>query len=153
MKGKTAVVTGSTSGIGAAMAAAFAAEGANIVINGLGDIADIEKGRAYLEVEYSVPVIYHGADMTKPDEIQDLIRTAAGQFGSVDILVNNAGIQHTAPIEEFPVDKWNAVIAINLSAAFHGMRAVLPGMQKRGWGRIINVASAHGLVASVNKSA
>ena len=153
MKGKTAVVTGSTSGIGAAMAAAFAAEGAHIVINGLGDAAEIEKGRAALGAEYGVQVIYHGADMTKPEEIEDLIRTAEGQFGSVDILVNNAGIQHTAPIEDFPVDKWNAVIAINLSAAFHGMRAALPGMKKRGWGRIINVASAHGLVASVNKSA
>lgn len=153
MKGRTAVVTGSTSGIGAAMATAFAGEGANIVINGLGDGAAIEQARASLESEHGVRVVYHGADMTKPEEIEDLIRMAEGQFGSVDILVNNAGIQHTDPIEDFPVDRWNAVIAINLSAAFHGMRAALPGMKKRGWGRIINVASAHGLVASVNKSA
>jgi 3-hydroxybutyrate dehydrogenase len=153
MKGKTALVTGSTSGIGAAMAAAFAAEGANIVINGLGDAAEIEKGRDALEKKYGVSVMYHGADMTRPDEIEDMVRSAEKRFGSVDVLVNNAGIQHTDPIEAFPVDRWNAVIAINLSAAFHAMRAALPGMQKRGWGRIINIASAHGLVASVNKSA
>lgn len=153
MKGKTAVVTGSTSGIGAAMAAAFAAEGANLVINGLGDAAAIEKARAALASAHGVDVIYHGADMTRPEEIEDLIRVAEKQFGSVDILVNNAGIQHTDPIEAFPVDRWDAVIAINLSAAFHCMRAALPGMKARGWGRIINVASAHGLVASANKSA
>jgi 3-hydroxybutyrate dehydrogenase len=153
MKSRTALITGSTSGIGAAMATAFAAEGANIVINGLGDAAEIEKVRAALEAKHGVPVLYNAADMTKPEEIEDLIQTAEDRFGSVDILVNNAGIQHTASIGEFPVDRWNAVIAINLSAAFHAMRAALPGMQKRGWGRIINMASAHGLVASVNKSA
>lgn len=153
MKGRTAVVTGSTSGIGAAMAEAFAAEGANIVINGLGDAGAIEALRASLEEKHGIRAIYHGADMTKPAEIEDLIRTAEESLGSVDILVNNAGIQHTDPIEDFPVERWDAVIAINLSAAFHGMRAALPGMKKRGWGRIINIASAHGLVASVNKSA
>ncbi|WP_420406200.1 3-hydroxybutyrate dehydrogenase [Nisaea sp.] len=153
MKGKTALVTGSTSGIGAAMAAAFAAEGANIVINGLGDAAEIEKGRAALEAKFGVSVLYHGADMTKPEQIEDMVRSAEAKFGSVDVLVNNAGIQHTDPIEAFPADRWNAVIAINLSSAFHTMQSALPGMQRRGWGRIINIASAHGLVASVNKSA
>ncbi len=152
-KGKTAVVTGSTSGIGAAMARAFAADGTNVVINGFGDKAAIEKERAGLEAEFKIKATYSPADMTKPAEIVEMIATAEKTFGSVDVLVNNAGIQHVASIEDFPVDKWDAIIAINLSAAFHAMRAAIPGMKKRKWGRIINTASAHGLVASVQKVA
>src|SRR5271155_2636840 len=153
LKGKSAVVTGSTSGIGLAIARALAKEGANVMINGFGDTAAIETERSSIEKDFGVKSIYSAADMTKPAEIVDMIKTAESTFGSVDVLVNNAGIQFVSPIEEFPVDKWDAIIAINLSAAFHGIRAVVPGMKKRGWGRIINTASAHSLVASPFKSA
>ncbi|HVJ40069.1 MAG TPA: 3-hydroxybutyrate dehydrogenase [Dongiaceae bacterium] len=153
LKGKTAVVTGSTSGIGLAIARALAAQGSNVVINGFGDAAAIEKERAAIESEYGVKASYDAADMTKGAEIAAMIAKAEKTYGSVDILVNNAGIQHVAPIEEFPVEKWDAIIAINLSAAFHAIRAAIPGMKQRKWGRIINTASAHALVASPFKSA
>ncbi|HMK80960.1 MAG TPA: 3-hydroxybutyrate dehydrogenase, partial [Xanthobacteraceae bacterium] len=153
LKGKSAVVTGSTSGIGLAIARAFAKDGANVTINGFGAAADIEKERAGIEKDFGVKAAYSGADMTKPAEIADMIKTAEKTFGSVDILVNNAGIQHVAPVEEFPVEKWDAIIAINLSAAFHATRAAVPGMKARKWGRIISTASAHSLVASPFKSA
>ncbi len=153
LKGKAAVVTGSTSGIGLAYARAFAAEGANVVINGFGDAAAIEKERASIESDFGVKAIYSPADMTKPDEIAGMIALAEKTYGACDVLVNNAGIQFVAPIEDFPIDKWNQIIAINLSAAFHAMRAAVPGMKKRGWGRIISTASAHSLVASPFKSA
>jgi 3-hydroxybutyrate dehydrogenase len=153
LKGKTAVVTGSTSGIGLAIARALAAQGANTVINGFGDKSAIEKERAGIESEFGVKSVYSPADMTKPTEIADMIKAAEQTFGAVDILVNNAGIQHVAPIEEFPIEKWNQIIAINLSAAFHAIRAAIPGMKARKWGRIISTASAHSLVASPFKSA
>ena len=153
LTGKNAVVTGSTSGIGLAYARAFAGAGANVVINGFGAPADIEKERSAIETDYKVKALYSAADMTKPAEIADMIATGEKTFGSVDILVNNAGIQFVSPIEEFPIEKWDAIIAINLSSAFHGIRAAIPGMKKRGWGRIINTASAHSLVASPFKSA
>src|SRR5579871_1426468 len=148
LQGKTAVVTGSTSGIGQAIAEALAKEGANIMLNGLGDAARIEAQRADLEKRLGIRAAYHPADMTKPDQIADMVKTTADTFGRIDVLVNNAGIQHVAPIEEFPIDKWDAIIAINLSAAFHGIRAAVPYMKKQGWGRIIQMASAHALVAS-----
>jgi 3-hydroxybutyrate dehydrogenase len=151
--GKTAVVTGSTSGIGLAYARALAKEGANVVINGMGKADDIEKERKLIESDFGVKAAYSPADMTKPTEIAGMIAQGESTFGSVDILINNAGIQFVSPIEEFPVDKWDAIIAINLSSAFHGIRAAVPGMKKRGWGRIINTASAHSLVASPFKSA
>lgn len=150
---KNAVVTGSTSGIGLGIATALAGAGHNVMLNGFGDAAEIEATRAGLEADHGVKVGYNGADMTKPDEIADLISTTESQFGSVDILVNNAGIQNVAPIEEFPIAKWDAIIAINLSSAFHTIRAAIPGMKQRKWGRIINLASVHGLVASPYKSA
>jgi len=153
LKGKTAVVTGSTSGIGLAIARAMAGDGANVMINGFGDKAAIEKERTGIEKEFSVKALYSPADMTKPAEIAEMIGTAEKTFGSVDVLVNNAGIQHVAPIEEFPIEKWDAIIGINLSAAFHAIRAAVPGMKTRKWGRIINTASAHSLVASPFKSA
>src|ERR1700733_2107473 len=153
LKGKNAVVTGSTSGIGLGIARAFAKDGANVLINGFGPADDIEKERAGIEKEFGVKAIYSPADMTKPAEIAAMIRTAQTTLGSCDILVNNAGIQHVAPIEEFPIDKWDAIIAINLSATFHAIRTAVPYMKKQGWGRIINVASAHALVASPFKSA
>jgi 3-hydroxybutyrate dehydrogenase len=153
LKGKTALVTGSTSGIGLATARALAADGANIVINGFGDKAAIEAERAGLEKDFGIKAIYSPADMSKPTEIAEMIATAEKTFGALDVLVNNAGIQHVANIEDFPVEKWDAVIAINLSSAFHGIRAAMPGMKKRKWGRIINIASAHGLVASAQKVA
>jgi 3-hydroxybutyrate dehydrogenase len=153
LKGKTALVTGSTSGIGLAIARAMAKDGANLVINGFGDAAGIEKERAGLEKEFGIKAIYSGADMTKPAEIDAMIAQAEKQLGSVDVLVNNAGIQHVANIEDFPIDKWDAIIAINLSSSFHTIRAAIPGMKKRKWGRIINIASAHGLVASTQKVA
>lgn len=153
LKDKGVVVTGSTSGIGLGIASAFAAQGCQIMLNGLGDAGEIETLRADLESAHGVPVRFHGADMTKPDQIADLIATAEEAFGSVDVLVNNAGIQYTASIDEFPTERWDAVIAINLSSAFHTMHAALPGMKQRNWGRIINIASAHGLVASKQKSA
>jgi len=153
LKGKTALVTGSTSGIGLGIATRFAAEGANLVLNGFGDAAEIEALRARLAAQYKVTVLYDGADMQKPETIAAMLRKAIERFGAVDVLVNNAGIQHVAPVDEFPVDKWDAIIAINLSSAFHATRAALPAMKKRGWGRIVNIASAHALVASPFKSA
>jgi 3-hydroxybutyrate dehydrogenase len=153
LQGRVAVVTGSTSGIGYGVADALAAEGASILLNGFGDPGEIEALRAALAGKHGVAVHYSGADMTKPAEIEGMIDAAISELGGVDILVNNAGIQHTALIEDFPVEKWDAIIAINLSAAFHGMRAAIPAMKRRGWGRIVNIASAHGLVASAQKSA
>ena len=153
LESKTAVVTGSTSGIGLAIARALAKEGANVLINGFGPAADIEKERAGIEKDFGVKAIYSPADMTKPAEIAAMIKTAETTLGSCDILVNNAGIQHVAPIEEFPIDKWDAIIAINLTAAFHAMRAAIPGMKAKKWGRIIQTASAHSLVASPFKAA
>jgi len=153
LSGKNAVVTGSTSGIGLAYARAFAAAGANVVINGFGSPEDIEKERAKIESDFGVKAIYSPADMTKPAEIAGMIALGEKSFGSVDVLVNNAGIQFVSPIEEFPVEKWDQIIAINLSSAFHAIRAAVPGMKKMGWGRIINTASAHSLVASPFKSA
>lgn len=149
LKGKTALVTGSTSGIGLGIAKALAEQGANIMMNGFG-----EKDAAMAEVKaFGVEVDYHGADMSKPAEIEAMMQAAEKRFGAVDILVNNAGIQHVANVEDFPVDRWDAIIAINLSSAFHTTRMTLPGMKQRNWGRIINLASVHGLVASAQKSA
>ena len=153
MKGKTALVTGSTSGIGLGIARSLAARGANIVLNGFGDAAEIEKLRAGLAAEHSVTVVYENVDLTRPPEIEALFARLAQAGIGVDILVNNAGIQHVAPIESFPTDRWDAVIALNLSAAFHAIRCAMPGMKARGWGRIVNIASAHGLVASAEKVA
>ena len=153
LKGKSAVVTGSTSGIGLAIAKALAQAGANVTINGFGDKAAIEAERAGIEKQFGVKASYSPADMTKPAEIADMIRTAEKSYGAVDILVNNAGIQHVAPIEEFPIEKWDQIIAINLSAAFHAIRAAIPGMKARKWGRIVSTASAHSLVASPFKAA
>jgi 3-hydroxybutyrate dehydrogenase len=153
LKGKTALVTGSTSGIGLAYAKAFAAEGANVVINGFGDAAAIETERAALETMSGAKAIYSDADLTKVDAIEKMMATVADAFGGTDILVNNAGVQHVAPVDEFPVEKWDLIIALNLTAAFHGIRLALPGMKAKKWGRIINTASAHSLVASPNKSA
>ncbi len=150
---KVAVITGSTSGIGLGLAQGLAKAGAHVVLNGFGDKAEIERVRAEIAAQSGVKVIYHGADMSKPDQIAALIREAQELLGSVDILVNNAGIQKVAPIEEFPIDKWDAIIAINLSSAFHTIRAAVPGMKAKRWGRIINIASAHALVASPFKSA
>jgi 3-hydroxybutyrate dehydrogenase len=151
--GKVALVTGSTSGIGLGIARALAREGADIVLNGFGEPAAIENLRKKLSDEFKVKAIYAAADMSKPDEIYAMVKKADAELGRLDILVNNAGIQHVAPIQDFPIEKWNAIIAINLSASFHTVRAALPGMLKRNWGRIINIASAHGLVASVQKVA
>jgi 3-hydroxybutyrate dehydrogenase len=153
LNGKRAIVTGSTSGIGLGIARALAASGADIMLNGFGDAGEIETLQRGLEQAYGVKVGYSAADMAKPDEVIGLVEDAAGLLGGVDILVNNAGIQHTAPVEEFPVERWDAVLAINLSSSFHTIRAALPLMRKGGWGRIVNIASAHGLVASVNKAA
>lgn len=153
LKNRTALVTGSTSGIGLGMARAFAAEGANIVINGFGDAAAIETERAGIEKDFGVQCHYAAADMSKPDEITAMVHDAQKAFGTLDVLVNNAGIQVVAPIEDFPPEKWDMIIAINLSSAFHAMRAAIPGMKTRKWGRIINTASAHSLVASPFKSA
>jgi 3-hydroxybutyrate dehydrogenase len=153
LKAKSVVVTGSTSGIGLAIARAFAKEGANLTLNGFGEAAAIEKERAGIEKEFGVKAIYSGADMTKPDQIADMIKSSEKTFGSVDVLINNAGIQFVAKVEDFPIEKWDAVIATNLSAAFHTSRVALPGMKSRKWGRIINIASAHGLVASAEKAA
>src|SRR6185295_5024352 len=153
LKGKTALVTGSTSGIGLGIARRLAAEGANLVLNGFGDAGEIEALRAKLTAQHRIAAIYDGADMSKPDAIAAMMRKAIERFGAVDVLVNNAGIQHVAPVHEFPLDKWDAIIAINLSSAFHAIRSALPGMLGRRWGRIVNIASAHGLVASPFKSA
>jgi len=149
LKGKTALVTGSTSGIGLGIAKALAEQGANIMMNGFG-----KKDAAMAQVKaFGVEVDYHGADMSKPAEIEAMMQATEKRFGTVDILVNNAGIQHVANVEDFPVDRWDAIIAINLSSAFHTTRMALPGMKQRNWGRIINLASVHGLVASAQKSA
>ncbi len=153
LQGKTALVTGSTSGIGLAVARALAAQGANVTINGFGDKAAIEKERTAIEKEFGVKALYSPADMSKPAEIAGMVRTTEQAFGSLDVLVNNAGIQYVAPIEEFPIEKWDQIIAINLTSAFHTIRAALPGMKSRKWGRIINTASAHSLVASPFKVA
>jgi 3-hydroxybutyrate dehydrogenase len=152
-KGKTALITGSTSGIGQGIAETLAAAGCNIVLNGFGDAAEIEKQRQDLERRHGVAARYDAADMTRPDTIAAMIRKAESEFGAIDILVNNAGIQHVAPIEEFPPEKWEAIIAINLVSSFHTIHHALPAMKKRGFGRIINIASAHALVASPFKSA
>lgn len=151
--GKVAVVTGSTSGIGLAMAEALAAKGAAIMLNGFGEADEIERTRAGLADAHGVAVVHHGADMSKPDDIADLIATADRDLGGVDILINNAGIQHTAPVADFDPAIWDKIIAINLSAAFHAIHRALPIMRRRGWGRVVNTASVHGLVASVNKAA
>ena len=153
LKGKTALVTGSTSGIGLGIARALADAGADIVLNGFGDAGEIEKLRNGIADEFKVKAIYAAADMSKPDEISAMVKKALAESGRIDVLVNNAGIQHVAPIQDFPIDRWDAVIAINLSSSFHTIRAALPQMLKRNWGRIINIASAHGLVASVQKVA
>jgi len=152
-KGKTALVTGSTSGIGLGIATALARQGANIVLNGFGEAADVEKLRAKLAADHGVEVRYDGADLMQQDSIESMMGNAIEVFGAIDILVNNAGIQFVAPVDEFPVSKWNAIIALNLTASFHTIRLALPKMKARKWGRIINVASAHALVASPYKSA
>lgn len=153
LKSRSALVTGSTSGIGLACARALAAEGANVCLNGFGPAEEIEAARAAIEKEFGVRCIYNGADMSKPAEIAALAAAAEAAFGSIDILVNNAGIQFVSPIEDFPVEKWDQIIAINLSSAFHAIRAVAPGMKRNRWGRIVNTASAHSLVASPFKAA
>jgi len=153
LKGKLALVTGSTSGIGLGIARALAAQGSDLVLNGFGDAAQIEALRAGLAKEFGVKVAFSGADISKPAQIHELVRKSTQELGSVDILVNNAGIQHTAPVDEFPEDRWDAVISINLSSNFHAIKAVLPQMKSRNWGRIVNIASVHGLVASVEKAA
>ena len=152
LKGKTAIITGSTSGIGLGIAKAMADAGMNIVMNGFGDADEIEENRKAIESKGG-KALYHSADMTKPDEIKNLVAFAKENFGSVDVIVNNAGIQHVAPVDEFPPEKWDAIIAINMSSSFHMIRNALPHMKSQGWGRIINVASVHGLVASPYKSA
>lgn len=152
LHGKTALITGSTSGIGLAIAHGFAEQGANIILNGFGDPQEINDIRKNLEGN-DVKVSYSNADMAKPDEITKMISNAEAEFGAIDILVNNAGIQHVSPIEDFPTEKWDAIMAINLSSAFHTTRTVIGGMRKSGWGRIINMCSAHGLIASPYKSA
>jgi 3-hydroxybutyrate dehydrogenase len=153
LNGKTALVTGSTSGIGLGIARAYAAQGANVVLNGFGDAAEIEKIRAQMASDHGVTVRYDGADMSRPDAIESMMGNANEIFGGIDILVNNAGIQHVAPVDEFPVGKWDQILAINLSASFHTIRLALPRMKAKKWGRIVNVASAHALVASPYKSA
>ena len=151
--GKAAIVTGSTSGIGLGVARALAAAGADVMLNGFGDAAEIARLRDEIEATHGVTVAHSGADMSRPEQIEDMVAVATAKLGWVDILVNNAGIQHVAPIDEFSTAKWDAILSINLSAAFHAMRAVVPGMKARGWGRIVNVASAHGLIASPFKAA
>jgi 3-hydroxybutyrate dehydrogenase len=153
LKGKVAIVTGSTSGIGLGIAKMLAAQGADIVLNGFGDAGEIEAIRSGIERAHDVRAIYDGADMSKGDAVRGLIEATIGKLGRVDILVNNAGIQFTAPVEEFPAGKWDAILAINLSASFHGIAVAVPQMKKQGWGRIINIASTHGLVGSTHKAA
>jgi 3-hydroxybutyrate dehydrogenase len=153
LRGRSAIVTGSTSGIGLGIARALAGEGANVMLNGFGNAGQVEQLRAGMAAEFDVAVAVNGADISLPSRIHDMVDHATREFGTVDILVNNAGVQHTAPVEEFPVDKWDAIIAINLSSNFHTIKAVLPQMKRRNWGRIINIASSHGLVGSTQKSA
>ena len=153
LKGKSAVVTGSTSGIGLGIATVLASKGANLVINGFGEAAAIESTRAELEAKYGVKVVYSGADISKPDEVKAMIDLCVSTFGSVDILVNNAGIQFTESVEDFPLERWNAIIAINLSGVFFGAQAALPHMKAKGFGRIINIGSVHGLIGSTHKVA
>jgi 3-hydroxybutyrate dehydrogenase len=153
LQGKTAIVTGSTSGIGLGIAEAFAKQGANVVLNGFGETMQIEEARASLAQRTNATVLYSPADMSKPRAIEHMIRQTIDAFGAVDIMVNNAGIQHVAPIDEFPEEKWDAILSINLSSAFHATKLVLPMMRRRGWGRVVNVASAHALVASPYKAA
>ena len=153
LKGKTAIVTGSTSGIGLGIARALAEAGCNVMLNGFGEAKTIESERTQIEKQFGVQAIFDPADLAKPAAIVQMIETATSEFGKVDIVVNNAGVQYTAPIENFPTERWDAIIAINLSANFHAIRAVLPQMRSRNWGRIINIASTHGLVASVEKAA
>jgi 3-hydroxybutyrate dehydrogenase len=153
LKGKVAVVTGSTSGIGLGVARALARQGAGLLLNGFGPAEEIAQLRASLASEYQVPVAYSPADMSKPAEVRAMVAQAVSELGRVDILVNNAGIQHVAPVEEFPAERWDAILAINLSSNFHAIQAALPEMRRRGWGRIVNIASAHGLVASSHKAA
>jgi 3-hydroxybutyrate dehydrogenase len=153
LNGKAALVTGSTSGIGLGIAEALAKAGASVVLNGFGDAAEIERLRSDLAKRHGVKVLYQGADMSRPEAIGQMMRAAAEALGALDIVVNNAGIQHVSPVEDFPVDKWDAILAINLSAAFHTTRLALPAMKNKGWGRVINIASAHALVASPFKAA
>ena len=153
MKSKTVIVTGSTSGIGLGIARGFAEAGANVVVNGFGDADAIEKERTALDALGEGKVVYDGADMSKPDEIVAMVKAAEDKFGGVDVVVNNAGIQTVEPVEDFPPERWDLIVAINMTSAFHTVRAALPGMKARGWGRIINISSAHGLVASPYKSA
>jgi 3-hydroxybutyrate dehydrogenase len=153
LQGKTALVTGSTSGIGLGIARAYAAQGANVILNGFGDAAQIERLRAEIDQDSDGEIRYDGADLSKQDAIEAMMSRAIGEFGAVDVLVNNAGIQHVAPIDEFPTAKWDAILALNLTASFHTIRLALPAMKARKWGRIINIASAHALVASPYKSA
>lgn len=153
LKGKNAIVTGSSSGIGQGMAAALAKAGCNVMLNGLGDAAVIEAERAKMEKDAGTKILFNGADMTKPDQIEAMIKETKQKLGSVDIIINNAGVQHVAPIDEFPPEKWDQIIAINLTSAFHMTRFSLPYMKEAGWGRIVNLASAHALVASPFKSA
>ena len=153
LKGKTAVVTGSTSGIGLAIARGLAKDGANVVLNGFGEAGAIEAARAAIESGFGVKAVHSPADMTKPDEIEAMAAFAVETFGSLDVLVNNAGVQFVSPVEEFPNEKWDLIIALNLSSVFHGMKAAIPHMKKAGWGRIISTASAHSIVASPFKSA
>jgi 3-hydroxybutyrate dehydrogenase len=153
LKGKSAVITGSTSGIGLGFAKALAAQGVNVMLNGLGDAAEIEKTRAGLAKDHGVKALYSPANMLKGEEITAMVREAEKAFGAVDILINNAGIQHVAPIDEFPDEKWEAILRINLVSSFYSIKAALPGMKAKGWGRVINLTSAHALVASPYKSA